>query len=94
MYDALLTNHNETAYITVSSKRLKNGQVGCRFEQLLYCKKPTYARFLKMAQNGKVYLDFTLAMQGEKAHDHGFLWRVPQSELAGLYQERRVVDLV
>jgi len=91
--DALLTKHNETAYITVSSKRLKNGQVGRRFDQLLYCKKPTYARFLKMANNGHVYLDFMIAMQGDRCRDHGFLWRVPQSELAGLCQESRVVDL-
>jgi hypothetical protein len=92
--DALMTKHNETAYITVTSKRLKNGQVGCRFDQLLYCKMPSYARFLKMAQDGNVYLDLTLAMQGDKARDHGFLWRVPTSELPGLYQESRVVDLM
>ena len=91
--DALLTKHNETAYITVSSKRLKNGQVGCRFDQLLYCKKPTYARFLKMANNGHVYLDFMMAMQGDRCRDHGFLWRVQQSELPGLYRESRLVDL-
>jgi hypothetical protein len=91
--DALMTKHNETAHITVTSKRLKNGQVGCRFEQLLYCNKLTYARFIKMAQDGNLYLDLTLVMQGDKARDHGFLWRVPLSELAELYQENRLVDL-
>ena len=75
-------------------KRLKNGQVGCRFDQLLYCKTPSYARFIKMAQDGNVYLDFMMAMQGDKCDVHGFLWRVPHSELVGLYQESRVVDLV
>ena len=46
-----------------------------------------------MVLDDSIYLDLTLAMQGNKARDHGFLWRVPQSELAGLYQESRIVDL-
>ena len=76
-----------------SAKRLKNGQVGCRIDQLLSCKRPSYGWFFKSAKNGNVYLDFIMAMQGAKPATM-VLWRVPQSELADLYQESRLVDLV
>ena len=60
-----------------SLKRLKDGQIGRQFDQLFYCKNPTYARFLKMAHDGNIYLDFMMAMQDDKFRDQGFLWRVP-----------------
>lgn len=59
--DALLTKHSETAYVSVSTQRLKSGNTGCRFDQLLHCKTPSLLRFMHMAKDGNVYLDFTLS---------------------------------
>jgi len=91
--DALLEKHNETAYVAVSSKKLKNGKVGCRFEKLLYCKTPSYAKFIRMARDGYVYLDLTLSVKAGKSRDHGFLWRIPHEKVAELYQVTRLIDL-
>jgi len=91
--NALLTKHNETAYISVSSKRLKNGRSGCRFDKLLYCKTPTLHRFLHMANDGKVYLNFTLSEKSGRVKDHGFLWRVPQIDIGDLYKKSVVIEL-
>ncbi len=91
--DALLSKHNETAYISVSYQRLKNGSAGCRFDQLLYCKTPSLLRFMKMAKNGNVYLDFTLSEKKGRVKDHGFLWRVPKESIGELYLETRLIDL-
>ncbi len=91
--DALLSKHNETAYISVSSKSLKNGNAGCRFEQLLYCKTPSLLRFMKMAKDGNVYLDFTLSEKKGRVKDHGFLWRVPKEVIGELYLETHLIDL-
>ena len=91
--NALLSKHNETAYVSVSSQRLKNGKTGCRFDQLLYCKTPSLFRFMRMANDGNVYLDFTLSEKAGRVKDHGFLWRVPQNAIGCLYQKTQLIDL-
>ena len=91
--NALLSKHNETAYISVSSQRLKNGNAGCRFDQLLYCEKPSLLNFLHMAIDGNMYLDFTLSKTNDRVKDHGFLWRVPQDAIGDLYQKTQLIDL-
>lgn len=90
---ALLSKHSETAYVSVTPGTLKNGAAGCRFDQLLYCKTPSLLRFMRMAREGNVYLDFTLSKLKGRVKDHGFLWRVPQDALAKLYIETRLIDL-
>ena len=91
--DAVLSKHNETAYVSVSLNRLKNGETRCRFDQLLYCKTPSLQRFLRMTDDGNVYLDFTLSEKEGRVKDHGFLWRVPQDAIASLYQKTQLIDL-
>ncbi|PCJ83202.1 MAG: hypothetical protein COA54_15795 [Thiotrichaceae bacterium] len=91
--DALLSKHNETAYVSVSTQRLKNGKTGCRFDQLLYCKTPSLFRFMHMAKDGNVYLDFTLSEKEGRVKDHGFLWRVPQDAIGDLYLSTQLIDL-
>jgi len=91
--DALLSKHNETAYISASLQRLKNGNTGCRFDQLLYCKTPALVRFFKMANDGNVYLDFTLSEKNGRVKDHGFLWRVPPEAIGDLYLETQLIEL-
>jgi len=91
--DALLLKHTETAYVSVATQRLKSGATGCRFEQLLYCKYPSLLRFMRMAGNGNIYLDFTLSETKGRVKDHGFLWRVPQDVIGDLYQETQLINL-
>lgn len=91
--DAILSKHNETAYISVSTGRLDSGKMGCRFDQLLYCKMPSLQRFIRMADDGNVYLDFTLSEKEGRVKDHGFLWRIPQDAIADLYQKNQLIDL-
>jgi hypothetical protein len=91
--DSVLSKHSETAYISVSLGRLKNGKKGCRFDQLLYCKTPSLLRFMRMADDGNVYLDFTLSEKDSRVKDHGFLWRVPQNAIGDLYQKTQLIDL-
>ena len=91
--DALLSKHNQTAYISVSAGRLLSGKTGCRFDQLLYCKTPSLLRFMRMASDGNIYLDFTLSEKAGSVKDHGFLWRVPQDAIVDLYEKTRFIDL-
>jgi len=91
--DAILSKHNETAYVSISLGRLKNGKKGCCFDQLLYCKTPSLIRFMRMADDGNVYLDFTLSEKAGRVKDHGFLWRVPQDAISDLYLKTQLIDL-
>ena len=91
--EALCTKHNETAYVTVAAGKLRNGASACRFEHLLYCKVPSVVCFLRMANDGNVYLDFTLSKAKGRVKDHGFLWRVPSDALSQLYLETRLIEL-
>ncbi|MEZ0123331.1 MAG: MvaI/BcnI family restriction endonuclease [Candidatus Reddybacter sp.] len=91
--DAVLSKHNETAYISVSIDRQKNGDTRCRFDRLLYCKTPSLFRFIRMAHDGNIYLDFTLSKKHGRTRDHGFLWRIPQDAIGNLYQETQLIDL-
>lgn len=91
--DSLLSKHNETAYISVSLNRTKNGDTHCRFDKLLYCKTPSLLRFIRMADDGNIYLDFTLSEKSGRVKDHGFLWRVPQEAIGNLYQKTQLIDL-
>lgn len=91
--EALLLKHKETAYISVSTKRTKNGVSVCRFDNLLYCKTPSLLRFMRMANDGNVYLDFTLSKKQGRIKDHGFLWRVPQDAIGDLYLKTKFINL-
>ncbi len=71
--DAILSKHNETAYISVSVRRLENGKAGCRFDQLLYCKTPSLLSFMRMADDGNVYLDFTLSEKAGRVKESWIL---------------------
>ena len=91
--DTVLSKHNETAYISVSLSRSEGSETRCRFDQLLYCQTPSLQRFMRMAEDGNVYLDFTLSEKSGRVKDHGFLWRVPQDAIADLYQKNQLINL-
>lgn len=91
--EALLSKHSETAYVSVVSKRGEDGAMGCRFNTLMYCKRPSIIRFLKMTGTGRVFLDFTLSMSGDRVKDHGFLWRLPQEAIGDLYLYSESINL-
>ncbi len=91
--NALLSKHNETVYVSVSTKRMKSGITRCRFEELLYCKTPSLLRFMHMANDGNVYLDLTLSKNADRVKDHGFLWRVPKEAIKELYVNTQTICL-
>jgi len=83
--EALLSKHTESAYISVSTRKGPNDEQECRFSELVYCKRPSMRRFLKMIDNGDINLDFTLSIKNGRICDHGFLWRVKSEAITNLY---------
>lgn len=90
---ALLSKHSETAYVTLSLDRSKLKGERCRIEHLLYCRMPSIIRFMRLVEDGEIYLDFTMSINLGKLRDHGFLWRVAPEAIKDLYLETDVIDL-
>ncbi len=91
--DALLEKHNETAFLSVIQKKNDKGRSTCRFDSMLYCRSPSYDRFVELVRQGSIYLDFTLSITNGRARDHGFLWRCEQCAVPDLYKKTRHIDL-
>jgi hypothetical protein len=90
---ALLTKLTEAAFVSVTTGLLKSGREGCRFDEMVHCKWPSILRFLRLAREGRVYLDLTLSESGGKVRDHGFLWRIPSESLPELYLHSERINL-
>jgi hypothetical protein len=91
--EALLSKHSQTAYITLSTHVEKEKEVCC-IESVNYCKSPSIIKFLRLIDEGKVYLDFTLSLKNGKTKDHGFLWRIQGESLEDLYIWAETQDLL
>ena len=87
--EALLVKHSQTAYIQLSAKRV-SGEEKCYLESMLYCKWPSILRFIKLMQQGDIYLDLTLSHKNGRTKDHGFLWRIMSESIPLLYLSSEV----
>jgi hypothetical protein len=90
---ALLSKHSETAYIAVEKQRAASGKATCSFTHAVLAKWPSILRFIRLAKEGKVFLDFTLSVTEKGVRDHGFLWRIPSDQISDLYLETVSIDL-
>lgn len=81
---ALLSKHSQTAFINLSVRK-HHGREQCCPEFALYCKWPSIIRFIKLVNDGDIYLDFTLSQKNGRTNDHGFLWRIRTESLPKLY---------
>ncbi len=83
---ALLKKHRRTIWVSVDARK-----VGGREEfQVISCKltgSPNFESFLDLLREGKVTLDLTMSLKGARqgVRDHGYLFRVDNSQLDGLF---------
>ncbi|MBC7690953.1 MAG: hypothetical protein H7222_04240 [Methylotenera sp.] len=87
----LLAKHFETVYIKVLARKTQRRQEECRFDGAVYYSTPSLDRFIKLAREGSVYLDFTLSSNEGTVKDHGFLWRILNDKLISLYESSIVI---
>jgi hypothetical protein len=83
--EALISKHAQTAFISVIPARIK-GTEACELHSVTYCKRPSIIRFLRLLEQGEVFLDLMMAENtDQRITDHGFLWRVHGNCLDRLY---------
>jgi len=82
--EALLSKHSQTFFVALAGRK-REGKEECRVESAVYCKWPSIIRFLRLADAGGIFLDFTLSQVGGRVKDHGFLWRIRSETLPKLY---------
>jgi hypothetical protein len=83
---ALMKKHRRTMWVSVDARK-----VGGREEfQVVGCKltgSPNFDSFLDLIREGKITIDLTMSLKGTKqgVRDHGYLFRVDNSQLDGLF---------
>jgi hypothetical protein len=90
---ALLSKHMQTAFIALRPTRDDGGE-RCEIESALYCKWPSIIRFLRLVDEGLVFLDLTMSERSDgKIKDHGFLWRIRSEALDRMYLSTESMDV-
>ena len=90
--EALLSKLSETAFIKINTRK-DRGVVFFEIERMVYGKWPSIIKFLKLINQGKVFLDFTLSIKESKVKDHGFLWKIMPDAFDDLFLKTEVIEL-
>jgi len=85
----LLAKHGETAYISVSKQP---GSL-CRFDEMMYCERPSILRFLRLVKEGKLFLNFSMHLKDGVLRNHGITWRILDQAKPELYLHSSRIDL-
>lgn len=83
---ALLKKHRRTMWVSVDSRKAG----GLEEFQVIGCKltgSPSFESFLDLIREGKITIDLTMSLKGTRqgVRDHGYLFRVDNSQLDGLF---------
>lgn len=89
----LLSKLSSAAFLSVSWIGRK-GNEACTIDSATYCKWPSIIRFLRLIEEGDVFLDFTMSKKNKgRVTDHGFLWRIRPNSLDTLYLSSKTLNL-
>jgi hypothetical protein len=83
---ALLKKHRRTMWVSVDSRKAEGTEefevVGCKLTG-----SPSFESFLDLIRQGKITMDLTMSLKGTKqgVRDHGYLFRVDNSQLDGIF---------
>ena len=83
---ALMKKHRRTIWVSVDSRKT----AGLEEFQVIGCKltgSPSFESFLDFIREGNITVDLTMSQKGAKqaVRDHGYLFRIDNSQLDGLF---------
>jgi hypothetical protein len=84
----LKEKHTDTLFIGAAA-RGTGREEEFRYDEVVYCSQASFAAFLELVQQGQICLDFTAHVQNGRPRDHGYLWRIRESQIPRLYAYRR-----
>lgn len=92
---ALMKKHRRTMWISVDSRKTE----GLEEFKVLGCKltgSPCFESFLDFIREGNITIDLTMSQKGAKqaVRDHGYLFRIDNSQLDGLFLSIPLVFLI
>lgn len=90
--EALLSKHSETAFIKIDTFKQEDEEC-FKLEKMVYGRWPSIIKFMRLIDQGRVYLDFTLSIKNDKVRDHGFCWRIDPEAFDDLFLETEVIEL-
>jgi hypothetical protein len=92
---ALMKKHRRTMWVSVVSRKA----AGLEEFQVIGCKltgSPSFESFLDFIREGTITVDLTMSQKGTKqaVRDHGYLFRIDNSQLDGLFLSNPQVFLI
>lgn len=85
----LREKHPSTLFVRASTRGTDEREE-FRYEEIIYCRRPSLSNFLRLVDIDQVGLDFTLHLKEDgNARDHGYLWRIREYSIRDLYGYRK-----
>jgi MvaI/BcnI restriction endonuclease family len=76
-----LAEKHSRAVVVKASTRKSTTKNQFRYEELIYCEKPSIDRFVALAQNRNIVFEFLMSEQPSgKVRNHGYPWRLVREE--------------
>ena len=88
--EALHLKHKNSAFIDIATTR---GSRDFYLKSVCFCQTARYENFLRLLEQGYIYLDLTLSIKNNKAKDHGYLWRIPGHKTTELFDSTSIHQL-
>jgi hypothetical protein len=77
----LLEKHSRAVFIKANVRRTGGG-TKYKFEELVYCDRPSIVRFVKLVSLRNIVFEFTMSEKPDgRVRNHGYPWRLTRSEL-------------
>jgi hypothetical protein len=77
----LLEKHSRAAFI-LASVRVSKSKTCFRYDELIYCEKPTIDNFLNLVNQNSLVFEFIMSEKANgKVRNHGYPWRLVREEM-------------
>lgn len=77
----LLEKHSRAAFI-LADVRISKSKTSFRYDELVYCEKPTIDNFLNLVNQNSLVFEFTMSEKKDgKVRNHGYPWRLVREEM-------------
>jgi hypothetical protein len=90
--EALEKKHKETFWVKATSQ-IRDGIESFQYEKVVHTRRPNSRLFSVFIEESIITMDYLLHMEGTRARDHGFLFKIKPNDIGLLFPEPKHYDL-
>ncbi|MDX2193531.1 MAG: MvaI/BcnI family restriction endonuclease [Gemmatimonadales bacterium] len=83
----LKEKHPATLFVRASTRGAGQSEE-FRYEEVTLYRQPSLANLITLLEADRLGLDLTLSLEGDRARDHGYLWRIREASIPELFAYR------